>query len=60
MGRPMDISRQDIAKLKDLSSGKPISESDVNISGEFSKTLPMLENNVYLLTLTPEAKKDTQ
>ncbi len=56
MGRPMDLSREDVATLNSLSSGKPESESDVNVAGEFSTTLPMLENSVYLLTLTPEAE----
>ena len=56
MGRPMDLSREDIAKLKALSSGKPESESSVTVNGEFSTTLPMLENSVYLLIFTPEAK----
>jgi len=56
MGRPMDLSRQDVAKLKALSSGKPDSESSVTVNGEYSSTLPMLENSVYLLTFTPEAK----
>ena len=42
------------AELKALSSNKPVSESDLTIGGSFTATLPMLENSVYLLTLTPE------
>jgi beta-xylosidase len=57
MGRPMDLSREDVAKLNSLSSGKPESESEVKVKGEFSTTLPMLENSVYLLTLTPKGKQ---
>lgn len=53
MGRPMDVKRQDIAKLKELSSGKPISETTIKIDGEYNATLPMLENSVYYITLTP-------
>lgn len=55
MGRPMDLRREAVAKLKALSSGKPVSESGITVNGEYSTTLPMLENGVYLLTLTPEA-----
>jgi xylan 1,4-beta-xylosidase len=57
MGRPMDLSREDVAALNTLSSGKPESESEVTVTGEFSTTLPMLENSVYLVTLTPEGKR---
>jgi len=57
MGRPMDLSREDVAKLNDLSSGKPESVSEVKIKGQFSTALPMLENSVYLLTLTPKEKR---
>jgi xylan 1,4-beta-xylosidase len=57
MGRPTDLTREDVANLKALSSGKPTSESVVTVDDEFSTTLPMLENSVYLLRLTPEAKK---
>jgi len=44
--------------LNSLSSGKPESVSDVNVKGEFSTTLPMLENSVYLLTLTPRGQAE--
>jgi len=57
MGRPMDLSREEVAGLNALSSGKPESESDVNVKGEFFTTLPMHENSVYLLTLTPKGKQ---
>ncbi|MFZ0963128.1 MAG: hypothetical protein WAO35_19870 [Terriglobia bacterium] len=57
MGRPMDLSREDVAMLNSLSSGKPESVSDAKVKGDFSTTLPMLENSVYLLTLTPEGKQ---
>ena len=56
MGAPTDLSREDVAQLKALSSGKPDSESTVTVDGDFSATLPMDENSVYLLTLTPVAK----
>jgi len=56
MGRPMDLSREDVMKLNALSSGKPESESEMKIKGVFSTTLPMLENSAYLLTLTPKEK----
>lgn len=56
MGRPMDLSREDVAMLNSVSSGKPESESVVKVKGEFSTTLPMLENSVYFLTLTPQSR----
>jgi xylan 1,4-beta-xylosidase len=58
MGRPADLSREDIARLKALSSGKPESVSKVTIKGkgDFTAELPMLENDVYMLTLTPATK----
>jgi xylan 1,4-beta-xylosidase len=57
MGRPMNLSREDVAKLNDLSSGKPESVSEVKVNGEFTSKLPMLENSVYLLTLAPLEKR---
>lgn len=53
MGRPMDLSREEVAELKNLSSGKPETESVIKIKGEFSTKLPMLENSVYMITLNP-------
>ena len=53
MGQPSDLSRQEVAALKSLSSGKPVSEETVTLTGTFSRRLPMRENSVYLLTLTP-------
>jgi len=58
MGRPMDLSREDVAKLNSLSSGNPESVSEVKVKGEFTTRLPMLENSVYLLTLTPKNKRN--
>jgi xylan 1,4-beta-xylosidase len=54
MGRPMDMSREELAELKAISSGKPESVSDITIKGEFTTILPMLENSVYMLTLVPK------
>lgn len=56
MGRPMDLSREDVAKLNALSTGKPESVTEIRVKGEFTTTLPMLENSVYFLSLTPVRK----
>ena len=53
MGRPFDLSREDVAKLKELSSGKPESVSEIQVNGTFEKSLPMTDNSVYLITLAP-------
>ncbi len=52
MGRPTDLSREDVAMLNGLSSGKPESVSEVTVKSGFTTTLPLPENTVYLLTLS--------
>jgi xylan 1,4-beta-xylosidase len=56
MGRPADLSRAQVAELKTLSAGKPASIETVTVSaaGVFEKTLPLRENEVFLLSLVPE------
>ena len=55
MGSPTDLSREDVSDLKRLSAGTPISQTTVTVSRTFSKTLPLQENSVYLLSLTPRS-----
>lgn len=58
MGSPADLSREAVAKLKNLSAGKPISEKTITVKsdGHFEVTLPLRENDVYFLSLTPAGK----
>jgi xylan 1,4-beta-xylosidase len=61
MGQPTDLSREAVADLKKLSSGAPVSETTITVSGAFSTSLPMQENSVYLPSLSPvndEVKED--
>ena len=41
MGSPTDLSREAVAKLKELSTGKPSSETTITVDGAFSQTLPL-------------------
>lgn len=54
MGRPSDLSREEVAELKKLSSGEPESTIDTDIKGAFERCLPIGRNSVYLITLTPK------
>jgi len=53
LGRPADLSRAAVAELNRLSSGEPVSESRVKVSarGSFETTVPLRQNDVYLLSL---------
>jgi xylan 1,4-beta-xylosidase len=53
LGRPTDLSRAAVAELNKLSSGQPVSESQVKVSarGCFETTVPLCQNDVYLLLL---------
>ena len=55
MGSPRQLSKAQVDALKTTASGAPsVSETaDVPASGLFEKRLPMRENDVYLLVLTP-------
>jgi xylan 1,4-beta-xylosidase len=56
LGRPADLSREAAAELKNLSAGKPVSKATVVVKadGLFEMTLPLRENDVFLLSLVPE------
>jgi len=56
MGQPSDIDRETVAALKKLSDGSPESEKTVtvNTDGDFETTLPLRENDVFLLSLVRE------
>ncbi|OON63039.1 glycoside hydrolase [Massilia sp. KIM] len=54
MGSPSQLSRQQVASLKSLATGKPQEQRKerVGADGRFSLALPLRENDVYLLRLT--------
>jgi xylan 1,4-beta-xylosidase len=56
MGSPADLSREAVAELKNLSAGKPVSETAVavNSDGNFETSLPLREDDVYFLSLSRE------
>lgn len=53
MGKPHQLSRQQVNEIKKLNDGAPISTEIINIKGNttFSKILDLNENDVYLLNL---------
>ena len=53
MGSPDQLSKPQVATLKALATGKPSQQRRVNIGsdGRFSTSLPMRENDVYLVKL---------
>lgn len=54
MGAPAQLSKQQVATLKSLATGKPVEEKTIKVGedGRFATTLPLRENDVYLLELT--------
>ena len=56
LGQPSDLSRAVVAELKKLSDGRPVSETTVTVKadGLFETTLPLRENDVFLLSLVRE------
>lgn len=57
MGRPTDLSREEVRDLKALSTGEPESVRTVRVKGRFQVSVPMQENGVVMLTLTPIGKR---
>jgi xylan 1,4-beta-xylosidase len=53
MGSPRQLTRPQVATLKSIANGKPAQQKTVHIgaNGTFSTTLPLRENDVYLLNL---------
>jgi len=55
MGSPKQLTRAQVAKLKDEASGKPTKRQTVTVGadGRLATTLPLRENDVYLLQFQP-------
>lgn len=56
MGGPTDLSLEAANELKNLSDGKPSSETTVTVNsdGKFETSLPLRENDVYFISLAIE------
>ncbi len=54
LGSPTDLSRERLAELKRLSSGKPVSDivTVIPTDGQFDTSLPLKEDDVVLISLT--------
>ncbi len=55
MGSPKNLSRDQVAELKALTTDQPESEESVVIGddGRFVRTFPLRSNDIYLVTLDP-------
>ena len=55
MGSPKQLTRPQVTALKALATGKPAQQKTVRVGadGRFRTTLPLRENDVYLLQLQP-------
>ncbi len=53
MGSPRQLTRPQVTALKDMATGKPSAQKTVRVGadGRFSTSLPLRENDVYLLNL---------
>ena len=56
LGHPTDLNRVAVAELKNLSNGKPTYQSGITVTTTktFETTLPLHDNDVYLVTLKRE------
>jgi xylan 1,4-beta-xylosidase len=53
LGRPNQLTKLQVEKIKKLNSGKPIEGEIIKVKadGVFTKELPLRENDVYFLNL---------
>lgn len=51
LDKPSQLTKRQVEILKKLSSGEPESSELIHISGNFNQELPLLENDVYLISL---------
>ena len=56
LGSPDQLTRAQVQRIRAASDGKPVEQSSVTIpaSAAFNRELPLRQNDVFLLTLTPE------
>jgi xylan 1,4-beta-xylosidase len=54
IGSPNQLTREQVKSLNALSTGSPTSETETTIKGgQFTTTLPLRTNDIFLLLLTP-------
>jgi xylan 1,4-beta-xylosidase len=52
MGKPGQLTRQQVEEIKKINDGSPVSTEIVKVqAGDFSKELNLRENDVYLVLL---------
>jgi len=56
MGQPANLTKEQVAKLKGISKGAPITTESIKIKadGTFTKQLPLRENDLYFVNLVRE------
>jgi xylan 1,4-beta-xylosidase len=52
-GAPTDLTREDVEELKKNSAMEPVFQSDMDVEGMVTLTMPVQTNSVYFITLTP-------
>ena len=52
-GAPADLTREDVEELKKNSAMEPVFQSDMNVEGMLTLTMPIQANSVYFISLTP-------
>ncbi|MES3022416.1 MAG: glycoside hydrolase [Pseudomonadota bacterium] len=59
MGSPKQLTREQVATLKSLATGKPAEQRTIRVdgSGKFALELPIRENDVFLLKLSKTSAK---
>jgi xylan 1,4-beta-xylosidase len=54
LGAPNQLTREQVRALNAASAGVPISQAKVTVTGgQFSRTVPLRSNDVFLFVLTP-------
>jgi len=58
LGAPAQLTREQVQRLNAASDGKPVEQAPITVraDGNFARELPLRENDVFLLTLTPKKR----
>lgn len=58
LGSPSTLTREQVKALAERNDGKPIATTRVEVKADvFSRDLPLRENDIYLVTLMPAARR---
>jgi len=52
-GAPSDLTREDVEEIKKNSAMEPVFQSGIKVDGMVTFTMPIQENSVYFISLTP-------